>query len=236
MIELAQRFVDGRLTDELLLKGSDEEVAESLIAVRGIGRWTVDMFLIFTLRRPDILPVGDLGVQKGLLRWVLAAYGALPPPPPPKSPKTPKKVKPVHTPSDYGSGLSATPQGASGSTTLGRSASQATELDTDYSQSTQLDTPTNSQTPATPATPSRAPLLTPTKLPSTPSMQLPSTPAPPPLTPSSSTNPTLPGHAPDSLLHPPAGWDDECACRAAPLPEGLTVATLKSRLAGKKAK
>jgi DNA-3-methyladenine glycosylase II len=38
------------------------------------GQWTVDMFLIFTLRRPDILPVGDLGVQKGLLKWILAAY------------------------------------------------------------------------------------------------------------------------------------------------------------------
>lgn len=36
------------------------------------------MFLMFTLRRPDVLPVGDLGVQKGLMKWVLAAHGAVP--------------------------------------------------------------------------------------------------------------------------------------------------------------
>lgn len=43
-----------------------------------MNKWTVDMFLMFSLRRPDVLPVGDLGVQKGLLRWFLAAHGALP--------------------------------------------------------------------------------------------------------------------------------------------------------------
>lgn len=44
------------------------------IHVQCVSQWTVDMFLMFTLRRPDILPVGDLGVQKGLLKWILAAY------------------------------------------------------------------------------------------------------------------------------------------------------------------
>ncbi|KAJ8502912.1 hypothetical protein ONZ45_g11320 [Pleurotus djamor] len=42
-----------------------------LTEVRGIGRWTVDMFAIFSLRRPDIMPVGDLGVQRGVARWFL---------------------------------------------------------------------------------------------------------------------------------------------------------------------
>jgi len=45
-----------------------------LIQVKGIGPWTVHMFSIFSLRRPNILPVGDLGVQKGLLRWILASH------------------------------------------------------------------------------------------------------------------------------------------------------------------
>jgi len=44
---------------------SDEEIVERLTAVRGIGRWTVEMLLIFKLGRPDVLPLGDLGVRKG---------------------------------------------------------------------------------------------------------------------------------------------------------------------------
>jgi 3-methyladenine DNA glycosylase/8-oxoguanine DNA glycosylase len=43
----------------------DEEIIERLTAVRGIGRWTVEMLLIFKLGRPDVLPLGDLGVRKG---------------------------------------------------------------------------------------------------------------------------------------------------------------------------
>ncbi len=44
---------------------ADEAIVEQLSQVRGIGRWTSEMFLIFTLGRPDVLPVGDLGVRKG---------------------------------------------------------------------------------------------------------------------------------------------------------------------------
>ncbi len=44
---------------------SDEEVKEHLIRVKGIGPWTADMFLIFALNRPNILPVGDLAIRKG---------------------------------------------------------------------------------------------------------------------------------------------------------------------------
>ncbi|KAF8712342.1 RabGAP TBC, partial [Rhizoctonia solani] len=68
------RFADGRLSTQKLANTTDEELLEMLIAVRGIGKWTVDMFAIFSLRRPDILPVGDLGTQKGLLNWVLSSH------------------------------------------------------------------------------------------------------------------------------------------------------------------
>lgn len=67
--DLALRFADGRLTAKGLMAMSDEEVMDALVQVRGIGRWTVEMFMIFTLRRPNVLPCGDLGVQKGLVRW-----------------------------------------------------------------------------------------------------------------------------------------------------------------------
>ncbi|KAI5889661.1 DNA glycosylase [Schizophyllum commune H4-8] len=72
--DLARRFADGSLSTDKLLQATDEELAEMLIAVKGIGRWTVDMFAMFSLRRPNILPVGDLGVQRGLARWVLALH------------------------------------------------------------------------------------------------------------------------------------------------------------------
>ena len=48
------------------------EVVASMYTVRGIGPWSVDMFLMFSLARPDVLPVGDLGVRKGMQRhWKL---------------------------------------------------------------------------------------------------------------------------------------------------------------------
>ncbi|KAK1236172.1 hypothetical protein PQX77_000581 [Marasmius sp. AFHP31] len=72
--DLALRFADGRLSTKKLLAADDEELAQMLIEIRGIGRWTVDMFAIFSLRRPDILPVGDLGVQRGMVRWFLAQH------------------------------------------------------------------------------------------------------------------------------------------------------------------
>ncbi|KAI0032241.1 DNA glycosylase [Vararia minispora EC-137] len=72
--DLAARFADGRLTSKKVLEAEDEELYEMLTAVRGIGRWTVDMFAIFSLRRPDIMPSGDLGVQRGVLRWFLSLH------------------------------------------------------------------------------------------------------------------------------------------------------------------
>jgi DNA-3-methyladenine glycosylase II len=72
MKDLAQKTIDGIVpTLEQAEKLSDEELVERLISVRGIGAWTVEMFLIFRLGRPDVLPIHDLGVKKG---WSVA-YG-----------------------------------------------------------------------------------------------------------------------------------------------------------------
>lgn len=67
--DLAERTLDGSLPDFTVLeKLSDDEVIERLTVVRGIGRWSVEMLLIFTLGRPDVLPVDDLGIRKGFQR------------------------------------------------------------------------------------------------------------------------------------------------------------------------
>jgi 3-methyladenine DNA glycosylase/8-oxoguanine DNA glycosylase len=64
--DLARKTIDGVVpTIEAAENMSDEELVERLISVRGIGAWTVEMFLIFRLGRPDVLPVHDYGVQKG---------------------------------------------------------------------------------------------------------------------------------------------------------------------------
>src|SRR5712664_580290 len=66
MKDLAQKSIDGVVpTLEQAQKLSDEELVERLVPVRGIGAWTVEMFLIFRLGRPDVLPIHDLGVKKG---------------------------------------------------------------------------------------------------------------------------------------------------------------------------
>jgi DNA-3-methyladenine glycosylase II len=66
MKDLAQKTIDGIVpTLEQAEKLSDEELVERLVSVRGIGAWTVEMFLIFRLGRPDVLPIHDLGVKKG---------------------------------------------------------------------------------------------------------------------------------------------------------------------------
>jgi DNA-3-methyladenine glycosylase II len=66
MKDLAQKTIDGVVpTLEEAQKLSDEELVERVVSVRGIGSWTVEMFLIFRLGRPDVLPIHDLGVKKG---------------------------------------------------------------------------------------------------------------------------------------------------------------------------
>lgn len=65
--DLQAKLADGTVPDARALAALDDEaVVERLIAVRGIGRWTAEMLLIFGLGRPDVLPVSDLGVRKGL--------------------------------------------------------------------------------------------------------------------------------------------------------------------------
>jgi DNA-3-methyladenine glycosylase II len=64
--DLAKKTIEGVVpTLEQAMKMSDAELVERLISVRGIGAWTVEMFLIFRLGRPDVLPIHDYGVQKG---------------------------------------------------------------------------------------------------------------------------------------------------------------------------
>lgn len=64
--DLAKKIEDGDLKIRTLSKESDEEIIAQLIQVKGIGRWTAEMFLIFSCGRLDVLPVGDLGLRKGV--------------------------------------------------------------------------------------------------------------------------------------------------------------------------
>jgi len=64
--DLARHVKKGELEIDRLDDLTDEKVTEELVAVKGIGPWTADMFLMFTLARPDIFPTGDLGIQKGM--------------------------------------------------------------------------------------------------------------------------------------------------------------------------
>ncbi len=68
---LAKHVLDGRLVLEELPELSDDEVIARLTAVPGIGAWTAQLFLIFSLRRPDVIASGDLGIR----RAVMIAYG-----------------------------------------------------------------------------------------------------------------------------------------------------------------
>jgi DNA-3-methyladenine glycosylase II len=63
--DLAAHVIDGRLPIDEFDTMSDDAIIESLVQVRGIGPWTAQMFLMFRLGRPDVLPVLDLGVKKG---------------------------------------------------------------------------------------------------------------------------------------------------------------------------
>ena len=69
--DLATHVLDGRLDLKGLREHADEEVMRQLVAVKGIGRWTAEVFLMFRLGRPDILPADDLGLMNAVQR----AYG-----------------------------------------------------------------------------------------------------------------------------------------------------------------
>ena len=66
--DLAARVLDGRLDLKGLKKHPDDEVMRQLVAVKGIGRWTAEIFLMFRLGRPDILPADDLGLMNAVHR------------------------------------------------------------------------------------------------------------------------------------------------------------------------
>ncbi|HEU4703138.1 MAG TPA: DNA-3-methyladenine glycosylase [Conexibacter sp.] len=65
---LAEHVVNGELELERFDEMPDAEIAAELIAVKGLGQWTVDMYLMFHLQRPDVLPVGDLGIRRAVER------------------------------------------------------------------------------------------------------------------------------------------------------------------------
>ncbi|MGE5320603.1 MAG: DNA-3-methyladenine glycosylase family protein [Hyphomicrobiaceae bacterium] len=69
--DLAGHFVDGRVEPARWGRMDDDAVIAELTDVRGIGRWTAEMFLIFGLRRPDVWPVDDIGLQKAVARHYL---------------------------------------------------------------------------------------------------------------------------------------------------------------------
>ena len=66
--DLAHHFHTGVLKPRRWARMDDEAIIEDLVRVKGIGRWSVEMFLMFHLMRPDVLPVGDLGLQRAMER------------------------------------------------------------------------------------------------------------------------------------------------------------------------
>jgi DNA-3-methyladenine glycosylase II len=66
LLDLAARFDDGTIRSRRFSSMTNDELSAALTQVKGIGQWSVDMFLIFGLNRPDVLPVGDLAVRKGM--------------------------------------------------------------------------------------------------------------------------------------------------------------------------
>jgi DNA-3-methyladenine glycosylase II len=68
LIDLCDHFLDNKIPTKRLATMTDEEVIETLTAVKGIGQWTAEMFLIFVLNRPDVFPVDDLGLQESYKR------------------------------------------------------------------------------------------------------------------------------------------------------------------------
>jgi len=229
--------LSGELSTELLRDGTDEEITKALVAVRGIGqvsspatneaelryKWTVDMFLIFSLRRPNIMPYTDLGVQKGLLRFALTAHNAFP--------GAKGKFQLRKKDKIVKDELDGTGQG---------------ELKSEVQDGRATPPPqTASVLPPTPLTPSNANVKRVTlHTPNGPGGPTVSRLPPTPLSPSDATGPSeilevqksaLPEPAPEDLLEPVTGsnWD---AHRVAPLGAGLTIDLMRSRWSGKKAK
>jgi DNA-3-methyladenine glycosylase II len=91
--DLAARVEDGALELERLPELPDEEVSAQLTAIKGVGQWTADMFMMFHLGRPDILPVGDMGIR----RAVQVEYRLRKPPDPKRLEKIARPWRPYRT-------------------------------------------------------------------------------------------------------------------------------------------
>jgi DNA-3-methyladenine glycosylase II len=66
LLDLARHFADGRVQESAWQDMDDDAIIDELVAIRGIGRWTAEMFLIFHLMRPNVMPLDDLGLIKGI--------------------------------------------------------------------------------------------------------------------------------------------------------------------------
>jgi DNA-3-methyladenine glycosylase II len=91
--DLAQRVHERTLHLDALDAMTDEEVIAELTKVKGIGRWTAEMFLMFRLHRPDVLPLGDLGIVNAMKR----AYGLRKPPTPARMMKIGESWRPYRS-------------------------------------------------------------------------------------------------------------------------------------------
>ena len=91
--DLSKKFLDGTVDVKKLSTWSDEEVIEHLTRVKGIGRWTAEMFLMFSLRREDVFSYGDLGLRNAIQK----AYGLRKHPSPAQAAKLSEKWRPYRT-------------------------------------------------------------------------------------------------------------------------------------------
>jgi DNA-3-methyladenine glycosylase II len=66
ILDLSKKYSEGSLQLDVLNEKTNKEISDQLIEVKGIGQWTADIFLMFTLNREDVFPLGDLGVKKGV--------------------------------------------------------------------------------------------------------------------------------------------------------------------------
>ncbi len=66
MRSIAEHFANGHLSDRKLMRMPDDEIIDAVTQIKGVGRWTADMLLMFCIGRPDVLPVGDLGIQNAM--------------------------------------------------------------------------------------------------------------------------------------------------------------------------
>ena len=68
LLNVASFCIEQKITDKKLLKMSNEEIIELLTQIKGVGKWTVEMLLMFTLGREDVFAVDDLGIQQAMIR------------------------------------------------------------------------------------------------------------------------------------------------------------------------